>query len=79
MKNLLKLHEVIVVVLLSDKKRILTFSQIVEFITMRNLFPERIGNVSLEIQVMLREKKSNARYLYLFEQIDSETIRLRNF
>lgn len=78
MKNLLKLHEAIAVALLSDKKRTLTFGQIAEFITARNLFPERKGNVSLEIQVMLRATKSNGRYLYLFEQIDNETIRLRN-
>lgn len=78
MKNLLTLHEAIVLALIARDDRIATFDEIADFIERRNLFPDREGNISLAKQIMLRSTKSKKRYDYLFEQISEEKIRLRN-
>ncbi|MCQ6959557.1 hypothetical protein [Mucilaginibacter aquariorum] len=78
MKNLLTLHEAIVLALINNDNRSGTFDDIAEFIKTRNLFPIRKEGISLSKQVMLRSTKSKKRYLYLFEEIDSNIIRLRN-
>jgi len=78
MKNLLKLHEAIAIALLSKESRSSTFDEIAKFITDRNLFPIRKGNISLSKQIMLRSTKSSQRYSHWFEQIDNSSIRLRN-
>ena len=78
MKNLLTLHEAIVIALLSNDRRILCFDDIAKFIENRNLFPIRKGGISLSQQIMLRSTKSKNQYHYLFEQLDEKTIRLRN-
>jgi hypothetical protein len=78
MKNLLKLHEAIAIVLLSKDDRSGTFDEIAEIIKTRQLFPIRKGNISLSKQVMLRSTKSNQRYSHWFEPIDKNNIRLRD-
>lgn len=80
MKNLLALHEAIVIALINiDKKTVsASFDEIATFIERRNLFPDRKGGVDLATQVMLRSTKAKGAYHYLFEQIDDRTIRLRS-
>ena len=78
MKNLLTLHEAIVIALLTHKNRTATFDNIAKIIEKRNLFPIRKGETSLSQQVMLRSTKSKNFYSHLFEQIDEKTIRLKN-
>ena len=70
MKNLLNLHEAIVLALVDNESRTASFDEIVEFIQKRNLFPERKGGISLAKQVMLRSTKSGNRYAYLFGIVD---------
>lgn len=79
MKNLLSLHEAIVIALINLNKETFsaTFDEIATYIEKRNLYPERKGNVDLATQVMLRSTKSKGNYLYLFEQIADNKIRLR--
>ncbi len=79
-KNLIALHEAIVVALINinPETRSATFQQIEDFIIERNLSPIRDGNITLFEQVMLRSTKSNGRYFHLFEQLNPTTIRLRN-
>lgn len=79
MKNLLSLHEAIVIALINLNKETFsaTFDEIATYIEKRNLYPERKGNVDLATQVMLRSTKSKGNYLYLFEQIAENKIRLR--
>ena len=79
MKNLLTLHEAIVVALININKETFTatFDEIATYIENRNLYTERKGNVDLATQVMLRSTKSKGNYLYLFEQITENKIRLR--
>ena len=54
MKNLLKLHEAIVVALINLENRQGSFDEIAAYIDERNLFPIRKGNISFAKQVMLR-------------------------
>jgi len=79
-KNLLSLHESIVIALINinPKTRTETFQEVEDFIIERNFSPIRDGNIPLSEQIMLRSKKSSSRYLYLFEQLNETTIRLRN-
>ena len=79
MKNLLSLHEAIVIALINlDKQNFTaTFEQIADFIVERNLYSNRKGNISLSEQIMLRSTKSKGKYSYLFESINSNTIKLR--
>jgi hypothetical protein len=78
MKNLLKLHEAIVIALINFENRAGTFDEIAKFVEARSLFPDRKGGITLSKQVMLRATKSQGRYQHLFETIDENTIRLRN-
>lgn len=79
MKNLLTLHEAIVVALINLNKEnfTATFDEIAEYIEKRNLYPERKGGIDLAKQIMLRSTKSKGNYSYLFEQFDTNSIRLR--
>jgi len=79
MKNTLTLHEAVVIALININKENFsaTFDEIATYIEKRNLYPERKGNVDLATQVMLRSTKSKGNYLYLFEQIADNKIRLR--
>jgi len=78
MKNLLSLHEAMVVVLIKQTKRTATFNAIAEEIEKRGLFPNRKGNIPLEKQVELRALQSKGRYKYLFEPLDKSSVRLKN-
>lgn len=81
MKNLLTLHEAIVIALIDKKafaNRTGTFEAIANYIERRNLYPNRKGNIPLSTQVMLRSTKAKKQYVYLFEEISEDTIRLRN-
>lgn len=77
-KNLLSLHEAIVIALINTKNRTATFDKIADFIIERNLYPERKGNIPLSTQVMLRSTKAQGAYHHLFEQLTENTIRLKN-
>ena len=79
MKNLLSLHEAIVVALINLDKESFTarFQDIADYIEERNLYPERKGEIALAEQVMLRSTKAQGQYSYLFESVDENTIRLR--
>jgi hypothetical protein len=76
-KNILSLHEAIVVALVSTKNRTATFNAIAKFIERRKLYEERKGNIPLSTQVMLRSTKSKKKYDHLFEQLNDTTIKLR--
>lgn len=77
-KNLLSLHEAIVVALITLPTRSATFEMIAQIIISRNLITERKGNIDLAKQVMLRTTKSKGKYFHLFEQLEGDRIRLRN-
>ncbi|NTS40778.1 hypothetical protein HRG84_07645 [Flavisolibacter sp. BT320] len=77
-KNLLSLHETIVMALFNQQNRQATFTTIADFIEQRNLYPIREGNISLSKQIMLRSTKAQGAYAHLFKQLDSNTIQLRN-
>lgn len=77
-KNLLKLHEAIVIVLISLPERKGTFEVIASFIEKRKLFEIRKGNIPLSTQVMLRSTKSRQQYAHLFKPIGQSAIQLRN-
>jgi len=79
MKNLLTLHEAIVVALINIDKTNLTasFQEIADFIEKRNLYSERKGGIDLAKQVMLRSTKANGSYSYLFERVEHDKIKLK--
>ena len=77
-KNLLSLHEAIVIALINKPNRTASFDEIKLFIEQRELYPERKGDVDLATQVMLRSTKAKGAYKHLFEQMSNDTIRLRN-
>lgn len=79
MKNLLSLHEAIIIALININKETFTasFEEIATFIEKRNLYPERKGNIDLVTQVMLRSTKSKGKYSYLFTQIDENRIKIK--
>jgi predicted double-glycine peptidase len=79
MKNLLSLHEAIVVALINIDKETFTasFLDIARYIDKRGLFAERKGGIDLAEQVKLRSTLSSRQYDYLFYQIDDTHIQLR--
>lgn len=77
MKNLLRLHEAMVVALIGLPKRQGTFDEIAAIVEKRNLFPERAGNITLAKQMELRAFQSSGRYAHLFEKVDDSGIRLK--
>lgn len=77
-KNLLSLHEAIVVALINQPTRTANFDEIANFIKERNLYPVRKDNIPLATQVMLRSTKAKGAYHHLFEETGSNTIRLKN-
>jgi hypothetical protein len=76
-KNLLSLHEAIVIALINQPTRSANFEEIAKFIEERKLYPERKGNIPLATQVMLRSTKANGAYHDLFEEVGTNQIRLR--
>lgn len=77
MKNLLRLHEAIAVVLLNQSNRTATFQDIAKVIEKRKLFPERKGNIPLEVQIKLRAAISSSRYKDWFEFIEPDVLKLK--
>lgn len=77
-KNLLSLHEAIVVALINQLSRTANFEDIATFIEERNLYPLRKGNIPLATQVMLRATKAKGAYHHLFEEVGAGYIRLRD-
>ena len=77
-KNLLSLHEAIVIALININKETFSasFLQIANYIEQHQLYPDRKGNVSLEKQVELRSTLSNNMYAYLFKKLNNDTIQL---
>lgn len=78
MKNLLFLHEAIVIALVNQPTRTANFDEIARFIEDRNLYPKKRGNISLAKQIMLRSTKSNGAYEHLFEEIGAGYISLKD-
>jgi uncharacterized protein YceH (UPF0502 family) len=77
-KNLLSLHEAIVIALISRSNRSASFEEIAQFIEKRELYTDRKGDIPLTTQIMLRSTKANGAYSHLFEETGKEGIRLRN-
>lgn len=78
LKNLLSLHEAIVVALINRPNRTASFEEIANFIDDRSLYLNRKGKISLATQVMLRSTKAKGAYHHLFEEIGAGYIRLRD-
>lgn len=77
MKNLLALHEAVVVVLLKQPNKMASFDTIAEVIDKRKLFPDRKGGITLAEQIRLRTSISSSKYKYLFEFIEPDKIKLK--
>lgn len=77
MKNTLKLHEAIAIVLLNEVERTASFETIADVIERRNLFPNRKGTISLTEQIRIRTTISSSRYKHLFEFINPNKIKLK--
>jgi hypothetical protein len=67
MKNLLKLHEAVAIVLLFQPSRTATFQKIADVIESRNFFPNRKGGIALAEQIKLRTAIKSSKYKHLFE------------
>lgn len=76
MKNLLKLHEAIAVVLLFKPKRTATCDQIAKEINHRKLYVRKDGKPLPAYQVMMRSKLNKGRYAYLFEYIEKDRVKM---
>ncbi|HLO60340.1 MAG TPA: hypothetical protein VK179_16435 [Bacteroidales bacterium] len=77
MRNLLKLHEAVAVVLLSKPDRTATFQAIAEEVDRRNLFPLRKGGITLAEQIKLRTSISSSKYKQWFEFMKPDKIKLK--
>lgn len=77
MKNLLRLHEAVAVVLLSKPNRTATFEQIAKEILKRDLFPNRKGGITLSEQIRIRTSIASSRYKSWFHFTKPDILRLR--
>jgi hypothetical protein len=77
MKNLLRLHEAVAVILLKEPNRTASFETIANKIDKRNLFPRRKKGISLAEQIKLRTSIASSKYRDLFEFKPPETISLK--
>lgn len=77
MKNTLRLHEAIAIVLLNEIDRTASFETIAEVIEKRNLFPYRKGNISLSEQIRLRTSITSSKYKHMFEFIKPDKIKFK--
>jgi hypothetical protein len=75
MKNLLKLHEAIAVVLLSEPKRTATIERIAKEINRRGLYNRKDGSPLPAYQVMMRSKLNHGRYGHLFKYMPNDKVR----
>lgn len=67
MKNLLRLHEAVAIVLLTKPNKTLTFEEIALEIERRSLFSERKGGITLAEQIRIRTSIASSKYKHLFE------------
>ena len=72
MKNLITLHEAVVIVLLKKPGRTATFEDIAQEIESRKLFEERKGGIALSEQIRLRTaiKSSRNKDWFVFREPD---------
>jgi len=77
MKNLLRLHEAVAVVLLSKPDRTATFEEIAKQMIKRNLFPNRKGGIALSEQIRLRTSISSSRYKSWFYFTKPDILKLK--
>ena len=77
MKNLLRLHEAVAVVLLGVPTRTATFQTIADEVERRKLFPERKGGISLSEQIKLRTSISSSKYKHWFEFTKPDILKLK--
>mgnify|MGYP001580805843 CR=1 FL=1 len=77
MKNLLRLHEAVAVVLLKKRNRTASFSEIAAEIEKRSLFPIRKGNIPLAKQIELRTAIKSSKYMdwFVFTKPDILTLK----
>ncbi|NOS54648.1 MAG: hypothetical protein HOP37_00145 [Cyclobacteriaceae bacterium] len=76
MKNLLKLHEAIAVVLLNKPKRTANTEEIAKEINKRGLYKRKDGKPLPAYQIMMRSKLNNGRYAYQFEYLKGDRVKL---
>jgi hypothetical protein len=76
MKNLLKLHEAIAVVLLKMPERTAPLHEIAKEISRRGLYFRKDRKPLAGYQVMMRSKLSKGRYLHLFQLIGQDKVKL---
>lgn len=74
MRNLLTLHEAIILVLVKEPDRTATFDKIATEIEKRHLFPERKGGIPLSKQIKLRTAISSSKYKDLFRVVSENEI-----
>lgn len=80
MKNLLKLHEAIAVILLSKKDRKATINEISDMIARRQLYFQKSGGFAPPEQIRLRthpKTSSGKRYSHLFKYIEPNLVQLK--
>jgi len=75
-KNLINLHEAVVLVLLKKPNRTATFDNIAKEIERRKLFENRKGNISLSEQIRLRTTLKSSRYKDWFVFREPDVLRL---
>lgn len=75
MKNLLTLHEAIILILLKKPNRTASFDEIAREIEKRDLFPIRKGNITLSQQIKLRTSISSSKYKHFFQKVSENEIR----
>jgi len=79
MKNLLKLHEAIAVVLLGIPNRTATFKEIETEIAKRELFLRpKDGLPPPDYQIKMRTTMAKGQYFHLFEKVGDDGVRLRD-
>lgn len=77
MKNLLTLHEAIVIVLLKKPNRTAAFEVIAKEIKKRKLFEVRKGGITLSEQIRLRTTLKSSRYKDWFVFTEPDVLKLR--
>lgn len=79
MKNLLFLHEAIIVVLMDTPNRTATFNEIANKISERKLYYKKNGDMPDANQIRMRTTLANGQYHHIFELIEPDMVRLRNY
>ncbi len=77
MKNLIRLHEAVAIVLLGKPNKTATLEQIAKEIRRRELFPNRKGGIELSEQIRIRTSISSSRYKSWFLFTRPDILKLR--